>query len=39
MNICSTLDTLASLSSMDYNIVEDMKKTWANISLFELTKV
>ncbi len=28
-----------SLPSLDYNIIEDMKKTRANISLYELTKI
>jgi len=39
MDICSTLDTSVSLPPLDYNIVEDMKKNWVNISLFELDKI
>lgn len=29
-NICSTLDTSVSLPPLEYNIVDEMKKTWAN---------
>jgi len=35
-NISPTLDTSMSLPTLDYNIVDDMKKTWVNISLFKL---
>ena len=37
-NICSTPDTSVSLPPLDYNIVDDMKKTRANISFFKLAK-
>jgi len=39
MNIHSTLETSVNLPHLDYNIVDDMKKTRANISLFELAKI
>lgn len=32
-------DSLVSLPSLDYDIIKDMKKTHANISLYELTKL
>lgn len=35
----SSSKTLVVSDSMDYNIIEDMKKTKANISLFELSKL
>lgn len=41
-NITNTslpLDNSVSLPSLDYNIVEDMKKTRAKISLYELTNL
>ncbi len=38
-SICSTPDTSVSLPPLDYNIVDDMKKTRANINFFELAKV
>ena len=38
-NIPSTSKTLAVSESMDYNIVDDMKKTKANITMFELRKL
>lgn len=38
-SICSTPDTSVILPPLDYNIVDDMKKTKVNISLFELAKV
>lgn len=34
-----TLETSVSLPPLDYNIIDDMKKTRANISLFELAKI
>jgi len=39
MNIYSTPNTLVSLPPLDYNIVDVMKETRANISLFELVKI
>jgi len=38
-DIHSTMDTPVSLPPLDYNIVDNMKKTQANINLFELAKV
>ena len=38
-NSPSTSKTLVVSDSMDYNIIEDMKKTRANISLHELSKI
>lgn len=38
-NIYSTPDTSVILPPLDYKIVDDMKKTWENISLFELAKI
>jgi len=38
-NIPSTSKTLVVSDSMDYNIVDDMKKTKANITMFELSKL
>jgi len=38
-NIPSTSKTLVILDSMDYNIVDGMKKTKANITMFELSKL
>jgi len=38
-NIHSTLDTSVSLPPLDYNIVDDMKKTGVNINFFKPTKV
>eukprot|EP00253_Pinus_taeda_P026383 PITA_26383 len=38
-NIPSTPKTLVVSDSMDYNIVDDMKKTKANITMFELSKL
>lgn len=38
-NINPTPDTLVSLPPLDYKIVDGMKKTWANISLFKLAKI
>lgn len=38
-NIRSTLDTSVSLPPLDYNIIDDMKKTRVNISLFELANI
>lgn len=38
-NIRSTPDTSVSLPPLDYNIVDDMKKTRVNMSLFKLAKV
>ena len=35
----STSKTLVVSDSMDYNIVNDMKKTKANITMFELSKL
>lgn len=37
-NIHSTLDNSVSLPPLDYNTVDDMKKTRANISFFKLAK-
>ena len=37
--IPSTSKTLVVSDSMDYNIVDDMKKTKANITMFELSKL
>lgn len=39
MNASLTHDISMSLPTLDYNIVEDMKKAHANISLFELSKI
>ena len=39
MNIRSTPNTSVGLPPLDYNIFDDMKKTQANISLFELAKI
>lgn len=39
MNIRSTPNTSMSLPPLDYNIVDDMKKNRANISLFELARI
>ena len=39
MNTHFTPDTLMSLPPLDYNIVDDMKKTRANINLFKLAKI
>jgi len=39
MNTGLTLETLVSLPPMDYNILDDMNKTHANISLFKLGKI
>jgi len=39
MDISLTLDISVSLLTLDYNIMEDVKKTRANISLFELVKI
>jgi len=33
------MDTSVSLPTLEYNIVDDRKKTWANIRLFELAKI
>jgi len=38
-NLPSTSKTLVVSDSMDYNIIEDMKKTKANITMFELSKL
>ena len=38
-NIRSTPDTSISLLALDYNIVDDMKKTQENISFFKLAKI
>ena len=38
-NIPSTSKTLVVSDSMDYNIIDDMKKTKANITMFELSKL
>ena len=38
-NICSTPNTSVSLPPMEYNIVDDMKKTRENINFFELAKI
>jgi len=38
-NILSTPNTLVSLPPLEYDIIDDMKKTLANISLFELAKI
>lgn len=35
----STSKTLVVANSMDYNIIEDMKKTKENITMFELSKL
>lgn len=35
----STSKTLLILDSIDYNIIEDMKKTKANISMYEICKL
>ena len=39
MNSVPPPDTSVSLPTLDYNIVQDMKKALANISLCELTKI
>lgn len=39
MNSVPPPETSMSLPAVEYNIVEDMKKARANISLFELTKI
>lgn len=39
MHSVPPLDTSVSLASLDYNIVEDMKKTHEKISLYELIKI
>lgn len=38
-NIPSTSKTLVVSDSMDYNIVDDMKKTKVNITMFEVSKL
>lgn len=38
-NIYSILDTFVSLRPLDYNIFVDMKKNYANISLFKLANI
>jgi len=38
-NMSLTSDILVSLPTLDYNIMEDMRKACANISLFELAKI
>ncbi len=38
-NISPTPNTSVILPPLDYNIVDDMKKTWKNISLLELAKI
>lgn len=38
-DIYSNPNISVSLPPLDYNIVEDMKETWVNISFFKLTKV
>ena len=37
-NTSLTVDTSVSLPTLDHNIMENMKKTCVNISLFELAK-
>lgn len=39
MNSSPATNTVVSLPTLDYDIVEDIKKTHANISLYELTKI
>jgi len=39
MNSSLTPDTSVSLPPVDYKIMDNMKKTHANISLFELAKI